>query len=423
MFFIRIFFYFLAAVSYLSAEPLSLSVNAESAILMNADTGVILYEKNARSLQYPASITKIATAAYVLKIRGDQLDEILVADQDSVAAVTSEAKRRANYTLPAYWLEHGGTHIGIKKGEELSLRDLLFGMMVASGNDASNVIAQHIGKTIPVFMANLNTYVKELGCENTAFCNPHGLHHPKHQTTAYDMALITKEALKNPMFCKIVSSTQYTRPKTNKQESTTLVQTNRLLRKGKYYYPKAIGVKTGTTSQAYCTLVAAAKHNDRTLIAVVLKSKESEDRWLDSIKMFEAAFNQAKVQRVLLKKGSQKFTLDLPGAAKPIQTYIQKDVSIEYYPAEEPKVKCLLYWDSLTLPIAQKQRVGELRLQGSNGRIIQTVPLFAKEEVKSTWLFWFKNLFGGFPILSFVKFGGVVMIFGLLCAFIFRRRA
>lgn len=375
------------------ADPLSVSVDAESAILMNADTGVILFEKNAHALQYPASITKIATVSYALKSKGNNLADIVIAEQDSIASISPEAKRRANYKTPSHWVEQGSNHIGIKKGEELTFRDLLYGVMLASANDGSNVIAQFVGGTITEFMTGLNVYLKAIGCEKTHFTNPHGLHHPDHQTTAYEMAIITREALKNPTFCQIVSTVRYTRPKTNKQESTTLVQHNRLLRSGKYYYPKAIGVKTGYTTSAHNTFVGAARHEGRTLIAVLLNSKERNETFTDSINLFEAAFNQPKVQKILLKSGLQKFALDIPGGDKTVRAYTNESLKIEYYPAEEPKVKCLLFWDNLNPPILKDQRVGELRLETSAGVILQKVPLYAADEVQKTWYYWFKNLF------------------------------
>lgn len=394
----------------LAAEPLVVTVNAEAAILMNADSGAILYEKNAHSLQYPASITKIATTAYTLKVKGHELNTPITADQDSIGWVTEEAKRRSNYTMPSYLLVPGSSHIGIKKGETLSLQDLLYGMMLASGDDASNVIAQFVGDgSIPKFMEKLNLYIKEIGCTDTVFCNPHGLHHPKQQTTAYDMALLTREALKNPIFQKIISTVRYTRPKTNKQEATTLVQSNKLLRTGQYYYPKAIGVKTGHLSLAQNTFVAAAKDGDRTLIAVLLKVPERKDIFLDSIKMFDAAFNQPKVQRILLKKGPQKFSLSLQGGQKEIKTLVNEELKIAYYPAEEPTVKSLLYWDVLKFPIAKGQKVGELVIETSDG-LSKKIPLFAQENVKATWLFWFKSFFLDFKNSSFLKLLGFLAI-------------
>lgn len=401
------------------AAPLSVNVSAESAILMNADTGAILYEKNPRTLQYPASTTKIGTALYALKLKGHNLDEIAVADQEAIVSTTEEAKKRANYSLPSHWMEKGSSHIGIKKGEELTLRDLLYGLMVASGNDAANVIAQHAGGgDIPSFMAGMNAYFKEIGCHQTTFLNPHGLFHPEHRTTAYDMAVMTREALKYPTFCEIVGTVRYTRPKTNKQEPTTLVQTNRLLRAGKLHYPKAIGVKTGYTSLSQNTFVAAAKKDDRVLIAVLLKTKERDDMFRDAAKLFEAAFNQPKVERVLVKAGAQKFALDLEGAVRPVKTYVAKDLSIVYYPAEEPTVKSLLQWDVVAPPIAKGQRIGELRLEDSQGHILKTVPLLAQEDVASSWFYSIQKVMT--PAMWKGAFGLLILL--LVGWFVFRLR-
>lgn len=398
-------FLVLASPLTAKAEKLALTVNAEAAILMNADTGAILYEKNAHVLHYPASTTKVATALYALQKVSDQLDVMIAADQECIGTVKEEAIRKSNYTLPSYLLIPDGSHIGIKRGELLSLRDLFYGMMVASGDDAANVIAKYTSGTIPQFVQEMNAYVKKLGCTSTTFYNPHGLHHPKQQTTVYDLAILTREALKNSLFREMVSTVRYTRPKTNKQEPTTLVQTNRLLRTGPYYYPKAIGVKTGYYSLAGSNLVAAAKDGDRTLIAVVLKVKERKDIFLDTKKMFEAAFSQPKVQRVLLHKGAQKFALDIPGGEKTVSGYIQEDITLEYYPAEEPSVKCLLVWDNeLQLPIEKDQSLGEVVLQVDNGQIVRKIPIYATENVKATWNHNFKSFFAsgqsGFGLLK-----------------------
>lgn len=406
------------------AEKLALTVNAEAAILMNADTGAILYEKNAYALYYPASTTKIATAIYALQKVANKMDVMIAADQDCIGTVKEEAIRRSNYTLPSYLLIPDGSHIGIKRGELLSLRDLFYGMMVASGDDAANVIAKYAGGTIPQFIQEMNAYVKKLGCTSTTFYNPHGLHHPMQQTTAYDMAILTREALKDPTFREMVATVRYTRPKTNKQDPTTLVQTNRLMRTGPYYYPKAIGVKTGYYSLAGNNLVAAAKDGDRTLIAVVLKVKERKDIFLDTKKMFEAAFSQPLVQRVLLHKGVQKFNLDLPGNEKSVSSYIQEDITLEYYPAEEPALKCLLVWDkNVQLPVAKDQPIGDVVLQLDNGQIMRKVPLYALQDVSASWSSKFKNVFGSSQAgFGWLKILGALLGVLFIAFFIFQLR-
>lgn len=386
-------FFLILVLPSLEAVPLDLNVTAESAILINANSGEILFEKNAHAPQYPASITKVATALYTLHVYQDKLDTMVKAEHDAVASVAKEAKKRSNYTLPAHWLEPGATHIGIKRNELLSLKDLLYGMLISSGNDASNVIAQYIGGSVSNFMSDVNSYLKEIGCTQTNFCNPHGLHHPNHKTTAYDMALISKEAMKYQVFREIVKTVRHTRPKTNKQSATTLIQTNRLLRKGKSYYNKAAGIKTGWTSDAQNTLVASAEHNGRLLIAVLIKVKERETIFQEAKMMFETAFNQPLVQRVLLKAGSQKYALNHPEASKKIPTYLAKDVCTDFYPAEEPTLKCTLKWLPVEMPVSQDQHIGNMLITNDKGKLIQKVPLYAAEDVGKSWISSFKGIF------------------------------
>ncbi|MBS4169512.1 MULTISPECIES: D-alanyl-D-alanine carboxypeptidase family protein [unclassified Neochlamydia] len=380
-------------IGSLSAEKLEVSVESEAAILINVTNGAILYEKNAHTLNYPASITKIATTLYALEQKGHHLSEIVSADAESIASISEQAKKKSNYTTPSHWIEYASTHIGIKKGENFTLKELLYGIMVASANDAANVVAQHVAGSVPVFMKGLNGFIKSLGCENTYFTNPHGLHHPKHQTTPYDMALLTREAMKNPIFRELAAAPKFIRPKTNKQESVVILQKNRLLRRGEYYYPQAIGVKTGYTSIARHTLVAAAKRDGRELLAVLMKCKEGGQIYRDAIHLFEAAFNEKQEEMIILEKGPQKYLHSLKGADKPLKTFIKSSLSLKYYPAEKPVVKCYLQWHSLKLPIVKGQQVGEVYLQDRNGQQLQKVALYAEQGVQQTWIGWLKSLF------------------------------
>lgn len=409
----------------ISAQQLDLTVSAESAILMNADTGAILYEKEAHTPRYPASITKILTALYALEKAGDDLDVPITAEQDCIGTVTEAALKRSNYTMPAYLLTPDGSHIGIKRGEILTFRDLLYGMMLASGDDAANVIAKYVGGTVPQFMEEVNEYIKELGCHESVFMNPHGLHHPKQVTTAYDMGTLARAALKNPQFCEIVSTVRYTRPKTNKQEPYVMMQTNRLLRSGPYHYPKAIGIKTGYYSLAGSTLVSAARDGDRTLIAVLLKNNNRQEMFLDARKLFEAAFSQPKVRRTIIKQGPQKFLLSFPEASKSIKTYTSEDLGMEYYPAEEPRVKCLIYWEKgIKLPIAKGQAVGEVVVESESGQLISKTTLYAQHDAEASMLTHFKSAFGffkGHKAVKILMFSAFLAMIGL-CIYRLRRR-
>ncbi len=376
----------LTLCGYVSAEQLQVAVEAEAAILMNADTGAVLFEKKSREIMYPASVTKIATALYTLEKSGAKLDALTLADQECVGFITEAAKKRSNYSLPPHYLEFGATHVVIHKGERLPLRDLLNAMMIHSADDASNVIAQHVGGSIPRFMQDLNRYLQELGCKDTYFNNPHGLHHPDHVTTAFDMATLTAQALKNRTFREIVATTQCTRPRTEFQAAMTLVQSNRLLRKGEYYYPKAIGVKTGFTGAAQNTFVAAAQSNGRTLVAVLLKTKDRKDMFKDAIKLFETAFNQPMLELTIMPAGALPYVTDVKGGSRAVQASLLEPLTLQYYPAEEPQVSANLQWHNLSLPIEKGQEVGQIVLATSSGQTLKTVPILAAESVSGSLL-------------------------------------
>lgn len=355
--------------------------------MINAQTGAVLYEKNAHMESYPASITKMATALFVLDKFSDHVEDKVVASKEALASITTLAKKQSGYRSPPYWLESDGAHIGIKAGEEFILRDLLYAMMVRSANDAANVIAQHIGGTIPRFMEALNGYLKEIGCQNTHFLNPHGLHHPDHTTTAYDQALIAAKAMKIPLFRQIVSTPRYTCPPTNLEMERVFKQTNLLLREGAYYYPYAIGIKTGTTISAGKTLVSAAAKEERELIAVILGAQNSE-RYEDSINLYETAFHEPKMRRYLLPKGAQKMASSIKGGKKKVQSLLPEGLFYDFYPAEETKVKATINWDLPPLPIKKGAAIGKIELRDARNNLLKITTMYAAEEVNPT--LWYR---------------------------------
>jgi D-alanyl-D-alanine carboxypeptidase (penicillin-binding protein 5/6) len=365
---------------------LDIEVRAPSAILMNAETGAVLFEKHAHVPANPASTTKISTALYVLETQ---------VDLQKLTTVSREALKRKPISerdrLPSYWLEPDGTMMQIKIGEILSLDTLLHGLMLISANDAANVIAETVGGTIPQFVDLMNEYLQSIGCKNTKFSNPHGLTHHEHWSTAYDLAMMTRRALKFPKFRELVSTLVYVKPKTNKQAQSELRHTNPLLKPGsRYYYSKAIGVKSGYTHAAKQNLVAAAEHEGRTLIAVLLGCEEKGVRFEDAKKMFEAAFNEPKSTRRLI--GPENiFTKELSGAKEPLKSALVKPLTITFFPAEEPKCKAALHWCVQELPIRKGQKVGEVHILDDQGVFIQKGDLIALEAVKGTFFFALKN--------------------------------
>jgi len=379
----------------------NLHLEGESILLMNAESGAILFEKNAYELRHPASTTKIATALYALEKNRNFLDSEVIAEQDSVGTVREEEKIKSNYQGPPYRLIIGGTHIGIKTGEILPFRVLLYGLMLESGNDAANVIAQYTCGKINTFTQEMNRFLKEIGCKNTHFMNPSGIHHPDHKTTAYDMAIMTRFALKDPIFQEIVKTLSYVRPKTNKHEESILAQHNKLLKKGPYFYEHAIGVKTGFYTLAGHNLVAAARKDGRTLIAVTMGVKKKGEIFKDAIVLFERAFEEKPVKQVLLSKGLQKNPISYGG--KEVQVIAAEEVVFEFYPSEAPKPRAWVQLIDKKLPILAGEKIGEMIFGKEDKTLIKKVDLLAAEEIQESQ----------FPksIPYFLFFGAILIVF------------
>lgn len=421
-------FLILSLLTFLSsfASPLKLELSAKAAILINSETGAVLYEKNAHLPLYPASITKMVTALYALEKKEHALEEQVEALFDAVCAVYPHVRRRSE-AHPPYRLEFGGSHMGIKAGEKLSFRVLLYGLMLVSGNDAANVIAHFVSGSIPEFMKELNLYVQSKGCKNTKFYTPHGLPHPEHKTTAYDMALLAREALKKPLLREIVKTVSYTRPQTHLQPQTTMYQHNALIKPGsKFYYPKAIGIKTGFTSAGGYTLIAAAEDEKRKLIAVLLGCEHLDARYKDAIALFEAAFNEKKAERILFSKEFDTFNHKIKGGKTLLKAELKEDARLSFYESENHNFSSKIVWDVNTLPIAQGQNVGKITIFSREEKMLE-VPLFARHPVEPTFHYLLhskwqscKKVFSSY-IGIFLAFIGGAIVMG--CYFIFHRKA
>jgi serine-type D-Ala-D-Ala carboxypeptidase (penicillin-binding protein 5/6) len=385
--------FFLFSTFSLFARPLEVELQAKNAILLNPENNAILYEKSAREKAYPASITKIATALYILDKKRNLLDEQIKVNPEAIRFISPEKKAISSPNYPSYYLETDGSLVGLIKDEILPGRALFYGLMLSSGNDCANVLAQAASSSIPIFMDELNRYLQSIGCKNTHFSNPHGLHHPDHFTTAYEMAFICKKALSIPQFRQVVSTLSYTASKTNKHKARVLSQYNRLLKKSsKYYYPHAIGVKTGYHSKAGYNLVAAAKVENRILIAVVMGEEKSEQRYEEAIKLFEAAFSQTKEKRPLLDE-NKLFKARIKGAKGELEAYAKGGLTYEYYPAEEMTIKAVIKWNDLKLPIRKDTLVGEIQIISEDGVVLGKSPLIAKNKIRRNFQQYCIDLF------------------------------
>lgn len=233
--------------------PDNITIQAEGGVVMDADTGTVLFGKNMHNSYYPASITKILTALIVIE-RCD-LDEMVTFSHNAV-----------------YNVETGSSSAGLDEGDVLSVRDCLYALLLKSANEAANALAEHVAGTTEAFAELMNTRAAALGCQNSHFANPSGLNNPDHYTSAYDMALIGRAALQNSTFMEIDSSLYYTLPPTrNNKEGLTIYPGHKMIKKNMpEYYSGALGGKTGYTSLAGNTLVTFARRGDTTLVAVVL---------------------------------------------------------------------------------------------------------------------------------------------------------
>ncbi|MDR3240479.1 MAG: D-alanyl-D-alanine carboxypeptidase, partial [Clostridiales bacterium] len=250
-----------STINVYGEENLDPEVNAESAILMDADTGVILYEKNKTHKTFPASITKIMTALLTLESAGNSLSDRVAFSHDAV------------FSLPS-----GSSNIAMNEGDTLSVEESLYGLLLASANEVANALAEHIGGAQEDFAVLMNQKAQDLGAVNTHFVNPSGLHDDEHYTCAYDMALFLREALKDPEFNAIIAMKHYDLPPTEKQPlSRPLNNTNKLIQPGgAFFNENVIGGKTGFTDQAQHTLATYAEKDGVRLITVVLHNEGND---------------------------------------------------------------------------------------------------------------------------------------------------
>ena len=254
--------------------PLGPAIGAEAAILMDANTGAILYEKNIHEKLYPASITKLLST--YIAVQECELDEMVTFSEEAVHSIN--------------WWEDA--NMGVYAGSSLTLEEVLYGILVGSANEAAYAIAEHISGNLNDFSTLMNKTAKELGCKNSNFITPNGIHDENHYTTAYDMALIAKAFFADETLTKISATTRFDVPVTETQTREGLILTAKSqLHPGKpYAYSPLVGTKTGYTDQARQTLVSCAEKNGLKLICVILK-EETPAQFTDTIELFNYGFD------------------------------------------------------------------------------------------------------------------------------------
>ena len=358
----------LAAMLVLAVLPASadeVGTSAMACVIIDAITGRVLLSHNASAPLPMASTTKVMTALLALEL-GD-LD----------AQVTCS---RNAFGVP-------GTSIYLSEGETLTLREMLMGLMLASGNDAAVAIAEHIGGTVDNFCAMMTARAAELGCTNTVFLTPHGLPCEGHYTTAEDLALIAREAMKHSIFREIVGTTRATIPWKDRGYDRVLNNKNKLLTT----YDGATGIKTGYTRKAGRCLVFGAQRDGMELIGVVLNCP---DWFNEAARLMDMAFERYEAV-TMLQAGDAIATLDVLHAnGAVVEAVVSADLSGVVAKGTLPQVEIDLP-NTLEAPVTAGQMIGQVRLT-SNGVTIAESPIIAarnaaRDDFPARWRMYWRN--------------------------------
>lgn len=285
---VLICFFLLCNFKYVKAEEFNPpEVSTEGAILMDAKTGTILYDKNGNTPLAPASTTKVMTALLVL-------EKAHLDDKVTIGKNPPNAE---------------GTAIGIKEGEIFTVRDLLYGLLLESANDCAEALGEYVGGSQENFAKMMNEKARELGCKDTNFVNPSGLYEKGHITTPYDLALITREAAKNPVFVTMTEEIFYKIPATNLTSDIRWVnnKNNLVLKNNKYYYKECITGKTGYTTLSKHTYTGVAEKNGQRLIVSLLNCDDKNTYFKEAKDLFEYGFARFNLTK-LYSKGQEIFT-------------------------------------------------------------------------------------------------------------------
>lgn len=337
---------FQITAAYVWAE--NVSTSAVSAVLIEAETGTVVYSKNADEQRAMASTTKIMTA--ILTIEAGDLD--------------------SEFTVDSYAIRVEGTSMGLQEGDRVSRRDLLYGILLPSGNDAANAAAVSVSGSIGGFVELMNHKAQELGLTSTHFATPSGLDADGHYTTARDLAMLTAYAMKNDIFREIVCCSSAEVEFGNPPYRRTLYNSNKMLSR----YEGAIGVKTGFTDNARRCLVSAAERDGVTLIAVTLNAP---DDWNDHEKMLNYGFSKVFSYPLELSCSEQ---VAVAGTGRSVGVYAEQEM-ISLFPGQrEALTRKVMLPQFVYGDVKRGDVLGEIQF-ALDGKVVKRCPLYAKENV------------------------------------------
>lgn len=348
-----------------------INLKSQSGIIIEADTGKVLFEKDADTKRSPASMTKIMTMLLIV----EELEKGNILLKDEVAI----SERAASM---------GGSQIYLEKGSTATVEELLTTIAVGSANDSAVAMAEKIGGTVENFVVLMNKRAKQLGANNTTFKNPHGLDEEGHETTARDMALIAKEVVKHDNIIKL-SSTYETTIRHKNGKSLWLVNTNSLIK----FYSGLDGLKTGFTDKAGYCLTGTMKRNNMRLITVVMHAETKEDRNTDTINMMEYAYSMYN-KKTLVSSENYLGNMFIDNAkSRKVKYYLEKDANVIVDKnTREVNYKYDIELDNIKAPLKKGDKIGTLKLNYNNEIIDYN--LIVKEDVyKSNFFTRMKNYF------------------------------
>ena len=404
----------------LPADP---DILAKAALLVDANTGTVVYAKGEHEELYPASLTKIMTALLTLEaIDAGKLSM----DQELTATATA-----------LEGLSSDGSSAGIKVGETMSVRNLLYCMLVVSANEACDILAEAVSGSVSAFVAAMNAKAADLGCENTHFVNPNGLHDPQHYTSAWDMYLITKAAMEYPDFMTICDTAAYTVPATNLNAERKLYTTNHLLSNWRvigYRNTEAHGIKTGTTDAAGHCLVSSAMRGSLHFISVILGADRVVENGVGNIRSFSETTR-------MFNYGFDNFTyktiVEEKEVIQEVPVSLSKMDHVTVHPAKDievllPKVlgagdleRTITLEEPVEAPVEKGQKLGTMALS-YDGVTYATVDLLASFDVEASKLMTFWRDVKAFFAKTSVRVGLIVLVVLIvvlvLCKLLFGRR-
>ena len=418
----------LTATPFAAAEEPTLpedpDIQAKAALLVDANTGAIVYAKNEHQELYPASLTKIMTALLVVEaIDKGQLS----LDQEVTASSTIES------------LDTDGSTANIKPGEIMTVEQLLYCMLVVSANEACVILAEAVSGSVDAFVDQMNEKAQALGCENTHFVNPTGLHDSQHYTSAWDLYLITKEALTHKDFVRISDTGDITLPATNLHEARALHSTNYLIsvwRSRGYINKNAHGIKTGSTSEAGHCLVSSAAKGSLRFISVVLgcdrlNLEDGEIRTMsfyETNRLFQWGFDNFSYKTILTADEYPKEVAVSLSKIDHVTVHPARDVEILMPNDLEPEDlerTITLNSDPVEAPITTGDKLGTIQLS-YQGTVYATEDLLALNDVEASRLLTFWRDVKLFFAKPAVKIAGIVLavllVVVLLWKLIFGRR-